>query len=72
MILELIVVVVLLVYFNRMEPFACRDLKLNDPPLASIYDVIHNKNAVFEKESASYAKELKKYFQDLKTYCMLK
>lgn len=72
MILELIFVIVLLVYFNRMESFACRDLKLSDPPLASIYDVLNNQNPVFEKESASYAKELKKYFGDLKTYCILK
>lgn len=76
MILKLIFVVILLYFliYNCIihEAMTCRQLKISDPPLASIYDIIDNKNKVFEKESSSYEAELKNYFKDLKRYCVFK
>lgn len=58
---------------HSIEPMSCKDVVIDDPPIASIYDVkIENdnyKNEVFDKEYNLYKSSLKMYFRNLKKYC---
>lgn len=61
---------------HSIEPMmTCKDVVIDDPPIASIYDVEKKnniyKNEVFDKEHDSYKRSLKRYFRNLKKHCSI-
>jgi len=74
MILEILLCIVLLcILIHNHESMTCKDVTIEDAPIASIYDVKNNgdtlKNDVFQKDYNSYNESLKTYFSNLKKYC---
>lgn len=74
MILKILLFIILVFMLMRsIEPMACKDVVIDDPPIASIYDVEKEnnkyKNEVFDKEHKLYETNLKTYFSNLKKYC---
>lgn len=74
MILKILLLIILIfIWLNSIEPMTCKDVVLDDPPIASIYDVEKEnnkyKNEVFDKEHKLYEASLKTYFSNLKKYC---
>lgn len=58
---------------HSFESMTCKDVVIDEPPIASIYDVKKEnnsyKNELFDTERESYKRSLKKYFSNLKKYC---
>lgn len=74
MILKILLLVILVFMLIRsIEPMTCKDVVIDDAPIASIYDVEKEnnkyKNEVFDKEHKTYETSLKTYFSNLKKYC---
>lgn len=74
MILKILLLVILIfILLRSIEPMACKDIVIHDPPIASVYDVEKEnnkyKNDVFDKQYKLYKTALKTYFSNLKKYC---
>lgn len=74
MILEILLcIVILCMFIHKHESMTCKDVTIEDAPIASIYDVTNNgnisKNDVFQNDYKSYNESLKTYFSNLKKYC---
>jgi len=75
MILEILLCIVLLcILIHNHESMTCKDVTIEDGPIASIYDVkkqwgYTQKRCFFKKDYNSYNESLKTYFSNLKKYC---
>lgn len=69
--------IIIVILYKSNEPMKCNDVKINKPPVSSIYDVTYNmesnkyENKIFDEEYTVYKSSLKKYFNDLKKYCTI-
>lgn len=76
MFLKIIILVIFIYFLNKsIESIQCKDVVIEDPPLASVYDITYNKskkkyvNHTFESEYTSYKSSLKQYINGLTKYC---
>ena len=71
----LILAIILYYLLCTREYMTCKDVQIDNPPIASPYDItmVNNVpiNNIFLSEKNAYVLKLKKYINDLQLYCRI-